>query len=172
MDEFACGDLWPFAAVMMDGTLPTTFDGTHFYAGVANLPVLMVDGAGRRLMAENLPFQSPSIPKLTCTPDGCAWSIWDSAWKEKFPEGGYMVEDYTASNTQEEVDKNVENGITFKFDTIEELCEHCGFDKDIFMATFATTSCARPARISTYKDPLWMNPIDTPPFYASSTARR
>ena len=24
MDEFACGDLWPFAAVMMDGTLPTT----------------------------------------------------------------------------------------------------------------------------------------------------
>ena len=46
MDEFACGDLWPFAAVMMDGTLPTTFDGTHFYAGVANLPVLMVDGAG------------------------------------------------------------------------------------------------------------------------------
>lgn len=169
MDEFACGDLWPFAAVMMDGTLPTTFDGTHFYAGVANLPVLMVDGAGRRLMAENLPFQSPSIPKLTCTPDGCAWSIWDSAWKEKFPEGGYMVEDYTASNTQEEVDKNVANGITFKFDTIEELAEHCGFDKDIFMATFARYNelCAAGEDLDFYKDPLWMNPIDTPPYYAS-----
>ena len=169
MDEFACGDLWPFAAVMMDGTLPTTFDGTHFYAGVANLPVLMVDGAGRRLMAENLPFQSPSIPKLTCTPDGCAWSIWDSAWKEKFPEGGYMVEDYTASNTQEEVDKNVENGITFKFDTIEELCEHCGFDKDIFMATFERYNelCEAGEDLDFYKDPLWMNAIDTPPFYAS-----
>ncbi len=62
-----------------------------------------------------------------------------------------MVEDYTASNTQEEVDKNVENGITFKFDTIEELCEHCGFDKDIFIATFTRYNelCARPARIST-----------------------
>ena len=169
MDEFVCGDLWPFAAVMMDGTLPTTFEGTHFYAGVANLPVLMVDGAGRRLMAENLPFQSPSIPKLTCTPDGCAWSIWDSAWKEKFPEGGYMVEDYTASNTQEEVDKNVENGITFKFDTIEELCEHCGFDKDIFIATFTRYNelCEAGEDLDFYKDPLWMNPIDTPPFYAS-----
>ena len=167
MDEFACGDLWPFAAVMMDGTLPTTFEGTHFYAGVANLPVLMVDGAGRRLMAENLPFQSPSIPKLTCTPDGCAWSIWDSAWKEKFPEGGYMVEDYTASNTQEEVDKNVENGITFKFDTIEELCEHCGFDKDIFIATFTRYNelCALGVDEDMGKAAKWLKPIVTPPFY-------
>ena len=168
MDEFACGDLWPFAAVMTDGTLPK-LDGTHFYAGVANLPVFMVDGAGRRLMAENLPFQSPSIPKLTCTSDGCAWSIWDSAWKEKFPEGGYMVEDYTASNTQEEVDKNVELGVTFKFDTIDELIEHCGFDKDIFTASFNRYNelCAAGEDLDFYKDPLWMTPIDTPPFYAS-----
>lgn len=168
MDEFACGDLWPFAAVMMDGTLPK-LDGTHFYAGVANLPVFMVDGAGRRLMAENLPFQSPSIPKLTCTSDGCAWSIWDSAWKEKFPEGGYMVEDYTASNTQEEVDRNVELGVTFKFDTIDELIEHCGFDKDIFTASFNRYNelCAAGEDLDFYKDPLWMNPIDTPPYYAS-----
>ncbi|MEG0418953.1 FAD-binding protein [Gordonibacter sp.] len=169
MDEFACGDLWPFAAVMMDGTLPTTFDGTHFYAGVANLPMLMVDGAGRRLMAENLPFQSPSIPKLTCTPDGCAWTIWDSAWESKVPQGGYMVEDYTASNTQEEVDKNVANGVTFKFDTIEELGKHCGFDKDIFAASFKRYNdlCAGGKDLDFYKDPLWMTAIDTPPFYAS-----
>lgn len=169
MDEFASGDLWPFAAVMMDGTLPTTFDKTHFYAGVANLPVLMVDGAGRRLAAENLPFQSFSIPKLTCTTDGCAWSVWDSAWAEKFPKGGYMVEDYTASNTQEEVDKNVENGVTFKFDTIEELGEHCGFDAEIFKASFTRYNelCAGGEDLDFYKDPLWMNPIDTPPYYAS-----
>lgn len=169
MDEFACGDLWPFAAVMMDGTLPDTFDGTHFYAGVANLPVLMVDGAGRRLAAENLPFQAFSIPKLTCTSDGCAWSVWDSAWESKFPEGGYMVEDYTTSNTQEEIDKNVENGVTFKFDTIEELADHCGFDKEIFMATFNRYNdlCAQGVDLDFYKDPLWMNAIDTPPYYAS-----
>ena len=169
MDEFACGDLWPFAAVMMDGTLPDTFDGTHFYAGVANLPMLMVDGAGRRLAAENLPFQSFSIPKLTCTSDGCAWTVWDSAWQEKVPEGGYMVEDYTASNTQEEVDKNVANGVTFKFDTIDELIEHCGFDKEIFMATFTRYNelCEGGKDLDFYKDPLWMTAIDTPPYYAS-----
>ncbi|MEG1544551.1 MAG: FAD-binding protein [Tannerellaceae bacterium] len=169
MDEFACGDLWPFAAVMMDGTLPTTFEGKKFYAGVANLPVLMVDGAGRRLAAENLPFQSFSIPKLTCTPDGCAWSVWDSAWKTKFPEGGYMVEDYTTSNTQEEIDKNVANGVTFKFNTIEELVDHCGFDKEIFMATFTRYGelCKLGKDLDFYKDPLWMTTIDTPPYYAS-----
>lgn len=169
MDEFACGDLWPFAAVMMDGTLPTTFEGTRFYAGVANLPVLMVDGTGRRLAAENLPFQSFSIPKLTCTPDGCAWSVWDSAWEEKFPEGGYMIEDYTASNTQEEIDQNVANGVTFKFDTIEELIEHCGFDHEIFMATFDRYNnlCEAGEDLDFYKDPLWMTSIDTPPYYAS-----
>ena len=94
-------------------------------------------------------------------------------WPWPMPEpmtlGGYMVEDYTASNTQEEVDKNVENGITFKFDTIEELCEHCGFDKDIFMATFERYNelCEAGEDLDFYKDPLWMNAIDTPPFYAS-----
>ena len=172
MDEFACGDLWPFAAVMMDGTLPTTLDGTHFYAGVASLPgCLMVDGAGRRLMAENLPFQAPSIPKLTCTSDGCAWSIWDSAWETKFPKDGYMVEDYTCSNTQAEVDKNVENGITFKFDTIDELIEHCGFDKEMFTASFNRYNelCAAGEDLDFYKDPAWMCALDTPPFYASKT---
>ncbi len=172
MDEFACGDLWPFAAVMMDGTLPDFLDGTHFYAGVASLPgCLVVDGAGRRLMAENLPFQAPSIPKLTCTSDGCAWSIWDSAWEAKFPKDGYMVEDYTCSNTQAEVDMNVEKGLTFRFDTIEELIEHCGFDPEIFTAAFNRYNelCAAGEDLDFYKDPVWMCALDTPPFYASKT---
>ena len=170
MDEFACGDLWPFAAVMMDGTLPDFLDGTHFYAGVASVPgVMVVDGAGRRLMAENLPFQSPSIPKLTCTPDGCAWSIWDSAWEEKWPKDGYMVEDYTASNTQKEVDMNVEKGLTFKFDTLDELAEHCGFDKEMFTASINRYNelCELGEDLDFYKDAVWMTGIDTPPYYAS-----
>ncbi len=170
MDEFACGDLWPFAAVMMDGTLPDFLEGTHFYAGVASVPgVMVVDGAGRRLMAENLPFQSPSIPKLTCTPDGCAWSIWDSAWEEKWPKDGYMVEDYTASNTQKEVDMNVEKGLTFKFDTLDELAEHCGFDKEMFTASINRYNelCNLGEDLDFYKDAVWMTGIDTPPYYAS-----
>ena len=170
MDEFACGDLWPFAAVMMDGTLPDFLDGTHFYAGVASVPgVMVVDGAGRRLMAETLPFQSPSIPKLTCTPDGCAWSIWDSAWEEKWPKDGYMVEDYTASNTQKEVDMNVEKGLTFKFDTLDELAEHCGFDKEMFTASINRYNelCELGEDLDFYKDAVWMTGIDTPPYYAS-----
>ena len=159
-----------FAAVMMDGTLPDFLDGTHFYAGVASVPgVMVVDGAGRRLMAENLPFQSPSIPKLTCTPDGCAWSIWDSAWEEKWPKDGYMVEDYTASNTQKEVDMNVEKGLTFKFDTLDELAEHCGFDKEMFTASINRYNelCELGEDLDFYKDAVWMTGIDTPPYYAS-----
>ena len=168
MDEFACGDLWPFAAVMTDGTLPK-LDGTHFYAGVANLPVFMVDGAGRRLMAENLPFQSPSIPKLTCTSDGCAWSIWDSAWKEKFPEGGYMV--VGLHRLQHAGGSGQERGVGRDLQVRHHRRAYRALRirQGHFTASFNRYNelCAAGEDLDFYKDPLWMTPIDTPPFYAS-----
>ncbi|WP_251230899.1 FAD-dependent oxidoreductase [Adlercreutzia aquisgranensis] len=172
MDTAICADMWSFSAIMMDGKLPDFLDGTHFYAGVASLPGnLMVDTTGRRIAAENLPFQAYSVPKLTCTPDGMTWSIWDSAWESKYPKDGYFVEDYCTSNTQEEVDKNVEKGLTFKFDTIEELCRHCSFDEEVFMASFNRYNelCDLGEDLDFYKDPVWMCKLDTPPFYCSKT---
>lgn len=168
MDDFAAGDLWPFVALTPEGDRPESTE-VMSYAAVASLPTLMVDTVGRRLAAENLPFQAFSVPKLTCTSDGLAWSIWDSAWKSKFPEGGYMVADYVSINTEEQVEIDLEAGVTFKFDTIEELGDFCGFDREIFAATFERYSqlCEDGVDLDFYKDSLWMTPIDTPPYYCS-----
>ena len=84
IDDFACGDCFPFVGVTLDNKRPQS-DQTKSYAAVASLPVLMVDCTGRRIAAENLPFQGFSIPKITSTPDGAAFSVWDSAWESKFP---------------------------------------------------------------------------------------
>jgi succinate dehydrogenase/fumarate reductase flavoprotein subunit len=168
MDDFACGDLWPFVGLTPEGVRPESTE-VKSYAAIASLPTLMLDKTGRRIAAENLPFQAFSIPKLTATPDGCAWSIWDSAWQSKFPEGGYMIADYVALNTDEQVEKDIAAGMTFKFDTLDEICDFCGFDKDIFNEQFTRYQdfCAKGEDLDFYKDPAWLTPIDTPPYYVS-----
>ncbi len=150
MDEFACGDLWPFAAVMMDGTLPTTFEGTHFYAGVANLPVLMVDGAGRRLMAENLPFQSPSSRSSPARPTAARGAsgtapgrrsspraaTWWRITRRPTPRKRWTRTWRTASRSSLIPSRSCANtAVSTRTSSLPR--------------SRATTSCARPARIST-----------------------
>lgn len=167
IDDFACGDCFPFVGVTLDNKRPEG-EGSKSYASVASLPVLMVDKTGRRIAAENLPFQGFSIPKITATPDGAAYSIWDSAWTEKFPED-YPRGDYLSLNTPEQVEIDIANGVTYKADTLEELAQIAGFDKDIFLRNVERYNelCAGGEDLDFYKSPVWMTPIDTPPFYVS-----
>lgn len=80
-----------------------------------------------------------------------------------------MIADYVALNTADQVEVDIEAGVTFKFDTIEELGEFCGFDSEIFMPAFERYNqlCADGVDVDFYKDSLWMTPIDTPPYYCS-----
>lgn len=167
MDDFAAGDLFPFVAVDQSGERPVSADAKS-YAAVANLPVLMVDNTGRRLMPEDLPFQACSIPKITATADGSAWSVWDSAWQTKFPEG-YPKGDYLSVNSPEQIEIDIANGVTVKADTIDELVEQMGVDPGIFSEQLERYHgfCAAGKDLDFYKNPLWLTTIDTPPFYAS-----
>lgn len=167
MDDFAAGDLFPFVAVDANGERPTSPD-SRSYAAVANLPVFMVDNTGRRLMPEDLPFQACSVPKITATSDGSAWSVWDSAWQEKFPEG-YPKGDYLSENSPEQIEIDVKNGVTIQADTIEELAEKMGVDSEIFTEQLDRYHgfCEAGKDLDFYKNPLWLTTIDTPPFYAS-----
>lgn len=167
MDDFAAGDLFPFVAVDQNGERPVSADAKS-YAAVANLPVFMVDNTGRRLMPEDLPFQACSIPKITATADGSAWSVWDGAWQTKFPEG-YPKGDYLSVNSPEQVEIDIANGVTVKADTIDELVEQMGVDPDIFNEQLERYHgfCAAGKDLDFYKNPLWLTTIDTPPFYAS-----
>ncbi|PNV67728.1 FAD-dependent oxidoreductase [Enteroscipio rubneri] len=167
MDDFAAGDLFPFVAVDTNGERPEAKDSKS-YAAVANLPVFMVDTTGRRLMPEDLPFQACSIPKITATADGSAWSVWDSAWQAKFPES-YPKGDYLSMNTPEQLEIDIKNGITVQADTLEELVEQMGVDPEIFNEQLERYHgfCAAGKDLDFYKNPLWLTTIDTPPFYAS-----
>ena len=167
IDDFACGDCFPFVGVTLDNKRPQS-DQTKSYAAVASLPVLMVDCTGRRIAAENLPFQGLSIPKITSTPDGAAFSVWDSAWESKFPSD-YPKGDYLSTNTAAQVEIDIEAGTIHKADTLEELAEIVGFDKDIFVANVERYNelCEKGEDLDFYKSPLWMTTIDTPPYYVS-----
>ena len=167
IDDFACGDCFPFVGVTLDNKRPQS-DQTKSYAAVASLPVLMVDCTGRRIAAENLPFQGFSIPKITSTPDGAAFSVWDSAWESKFPSD-YPKGDYLSTNTAAQVEIDIEAGTIHKADTLEELAEIVGFDKDIFIANVERYNelCEKGEDLDFYKSPLWMTTIDTPPYYVS-----
>lgn len=167
IDDFACGDCFPFVGVTLDNKRPQS-DQTKSYAAVASLPVLMVDCTGRRIAAENLPFQGFSIPKITSTPDGAAFSVWDSAWESKFPSD-YPKGDYLSTNTAAQVEIDIEAGTIHKADTLEELAEIVGFDKDIFVANVERYNelCEKGEDLDFYKSPLWMTTIDTPPYYVS-----
>lgn len=167
IDDFACGDCFPFVGVTLDNKRPQS-DQTKSYAAVASLPVLMVDCTGRRIAAENLPFQGFSIPKITSTPDGAAFSVWDSAWESKFPSD-YPKGDYLSTNTAAQMEIDIEAGTIHKADTLEELAEIVGFDKDIFVANVKRYNelCEKGEDLDFYKSPLWMTTIDTPPYYVS-----
>ncbi len=167
MDDFACGDCFPFVGVTLGNERPKS-DKTKSYAAIASLPVLMVDCTGRRIAAENLPFQGFSIPKITSTPDGAAYSVWDSAWESKFPSD-YPREDYLSTNTAEQIEIDIEAGTIQKADTLEQLAEIAGFDKDIFLANVEryNSLCEKGEDLDFYKSPLWMTTIDTPPYYVS-----
>lgn len=171
MDDFAAGDLFPFVAVAPesgdgDAARPK-FEGACSYAAVSSLPVFMVDTTGRRLAAEDLPFQAYSIPKLTATSDGYAWSVWDGAWEKKFPEG-FPRRDYLSNNSQKQMDLEVENGLTLKADTLDELVKKMGVDPEIFKANLARyhALCGQGKDADFYKSAAWLTTIDTPPFYA------
>lgn len=172
MDDFAAGDLFPFVGVYPDSTAGEArrpkFEGANAYAAVSSLPVLMVDTTGRRIAAEDLPFQAYSIPKITATADGYAWSIWDGAWESKFPEG-FPKRDYLSSNTQEQLELEVKEGVTLKTDTIDELIKLIGVDPDIFKANLDRYHelCAAGKDLDFYKSSSWLTTIDTPPFYAT-----
>lgn len=179
MDDTIAGDMFPFTSPVppveinrlgvrpLDNPAFAAVQNIGWRPAVANLPVLMVDGAGHRLAAEDLPFQAYSIPSVS-TYDGKVWSVWDSAWEKKFPTG-FSRGDIMCINTQQQLDLEVEKGITHKFDTIDELIEGVGFDKDVFTQTLKRYHelCAAGEDLDCYKKPEWLTTIDVPPFYAA-----
>jgi succinate dehydrogenase/fumarate reductase flavoprotein subunit len=128
--------------------------------------MLYVDVAGYRYANENLPFQQNAVAAISM-PEGRVWSLWDSEWQTKFP----MIPEKTPAsrNTPEQIEIDLKEGLTVKADTLEALAERIDVPPENLQATVARYNglCAQGHDDDCLKEAMWMQPIDTPPFYAA-----
>lgn len=172
MDEIVAGDVFPGQTITGKYLRPTDdpyyapYQDWWWCPAVASMPMLYVDIAGYRYGNENLPFQQNAVAALSM-PEGRVWSIWDSEWRTKFP----MIPEKTPAslNTPEQVERDVAEGLTFRASTLEELARLIEVPPENLLATVARYNelCAKGHDDDCFKEPLWMQPIDTPPFYAA-----
>ncbi len=171
MDEIVAGDVFPGQTITGRNLHPDD----PFYAlymdwwwcpAVASMPMLYVDIAGYRYGNENLPFQQNAVAVLGL-PEGRAWAVWDGAWQTKFP----MIPEKTPAsrNTAEQLEIDLREGITLRADTLEELATLIDVPAENLLATVARYNelCSTGHDDDCLKESMWMQPVDTPPFYAA-----
>lgn len=138
-------------------------------------PVLWVDESGQRFCDETIRnFQMIGGPQVLTTPTGRAWSIWDSEWETKFPENyqdtpGLKFLPAFSASTQDQIEKEIEEGLIQRYDTLEELAEGCGFDPEILVATIDRYNylVGLGFDLDCFKDAKWLFSVDKPPYYAA-----
>lgn len=144
------------------------------------LPFLRVNSEGKRFANEDDFFDSVSHA-LVYQRDPYCISVFDSNWA-KYAEQFSVYHAYrftpydngalqlmgTAEFTQEMIDDNVNNGITVKADTLEDLADQLGIPKDTFLEEVAHYNelCAKGEDTDFFKPAFRLTPVDTPPFYA------
>lgn len=138
---------------------------------------LLVDRNGERFMNENASrVLGPLVQAMQPGGESCA--LWDSEWFDHFTwyNGAYSWEmrEETVRSKEEMVaiwDKNVEEGKAFKADTLEELIALAELPAET-LATIERYNemCAAGEDTEFYKDPAFMIPIKTPPFYCQKAA--
>lgn len=183
MDEVAWGDAYLGA----DTDLPnpaTEAIAPIYWPCCAVLPMLYVDESGRRKMNEACVPRSLGKPYTALSdyeigdamlwqPHGYMWSLWDSMWQEKLANTSTIsttTSKYPAPeiHSPEALERDVDNGVTVKADTLEELAEKTGLDLDTLSSTIEryNTLCKQGSDDDFYKETIWMTSIDTPPYYA------
>ena len=177
MDDYAGGDLFPMHTATNridmrplpnEDPVTVSVQDITWRPAVANLPGLCVDMSGRRVGTEDMVFQSYSHVILS-TPNGRVYGIFDGAWHDKYQSFGYTERDLMAINTQEEVDREVGEGIIHRYDTLDELVAGEGFDPSVFAETLEVynEACALGEDRMFLKAPKYLASIDTPPFYVA-----
>lgn len=188
MDDYTAGDLFGFQNVLNKnfigpqagepGYVPMmeVLRGTMWAPAVSGYPMLWVDDGGRRFVNEDMNnFQQAGAQMLLTTPTGKAWTIFDSAWESKMPEGwqadcpGGILIGVQSASCQEQIDKEVKEGLIVKANTLEELAKACGFEWDTFNETVTRYNelCAQGYDEDCFKEAKWLTSVDQPPYYAA-----
>ena len=183
MDEVAWGDAYLGA----DTDLPnpaTEAIAPIYWPCCAVLPMLYVDYAGRRKMNEACVPRALGKPYTALSdyeigdamlwqPDGCMWSLWDGAWEKKLANTSTIsttTSKYPAPeiHSPELLQRDLDNGVTIKADSIDELAKLMDVNAETLKSTIARYNelCAKGNDEDFYKEAIWMTSIDTPPYYA------
>ena len=143
---------------------------------------LFVNTDGKRFMNEGTWVQGKSLGIMR-QPNNFAYVVFDKNWMEDnqktLAEGGGMFWDnfhpygaeWSGEVTADRIAGFVEGGdLGWSADTIEELADQLPVldDKQAFIDTIARYNevCASGADTDFYKNPLFLNPVLEPPFYA------
>ena len=156
---------------------PFAFDFDYFHA--ATQPFLKVDSTGKRITNESSPYDF--LIHAAANRGNRAWyDIWDSNWPadiERFHtigcstlikrEGGNLMDPEGIEGTAAIIDDFVARGYIVKANTLEELADAFGFDKETFLATVEQYNGFYDAQFDAQygKEPFRLSEIRTAPFY-------
>ncbi len=196
MESIAWGDSFLTSDVRYNNhTNSTSLADLVYWPAYACLPQLYVNENGKRFINEG-GYKAGENP-LFCdqanemriadglfwqTPNNKAWSIFDDKNESKLDEkaktqenGVLHIGGVTSSwpshgiNNHEKLDRDVQDGITVKADTIEELAVKIHMPVETLKATVSRYNemCQQGHDSDFIKEPIWLNSIDTAPYYAS-----
>ncbi|MCR4752717.1 MAG: FAD-dependent oxidoreductase [Eubacterium sp.] len=144
--------------------------------GAFRAPDLWVNLDGERFFEEatciNSTFTGNAIKRQ---PGGCGISVLDSALVKKYTKKGPAFVDHVHGfrcfdNFDADVEKAISEGYqyVFKADTLEELAEQAGIDKERFLATVEEYNDMCDEHTDSYfeKEGRYLTPIRKGPFYA------
>lgn len=143
--------------------------GWGYSPAVASLPMLYVNKAGNRCMNEEVNlFCMNSGNAFLNQPGGIVWSVWDSRWESKLP-AEHPVAGFFGTNTQQQIEKDLTEGITLKGATIEELATKTNMPAERLQATITRYNelCKAGKDEDYLKSPAWMTSVNMPPYYAA-----
>lgn len=166
--------------VMQDGPFPNALHpqgGSMFHGSF-----MFVNKLGKRYFNEANWVQAKSIQTMK-QPDHIGYSIFDKNFgidnKDSLNYGGGMFWDTMSRSVTQEfnpaeieatVEAEVEKGKTaWKADTLEELAEKVGIEKQAFLAEVENynTMCEAGEDIQFEKESVFLNPVKEGPFYAT-----
>jgi len=144
---------------------------------------LYVDATGKRFMNEDTWIQAKSmrIMRLVEGSNEFAWSIFDSNWpsdvEKSIPIAGGQFWDWMSrpagtewskDSVEDSIEGYIERGLGFKADTLEELAEKIGVDKETFLATVAKYNASYEKGVDEeyHKRAELLSAIKEGPFYA------
>lgn len=137
MGMWAGASIDPAPHTMMMHFDPTWMpEGNAPYSGI---PWLRVNLNGERFGNENLGYQS-HVTQVRYQPEMTAFQIIDKNWDQHAPQGDYKHPNSHSRGTADPVNdwkSALERGAIVEADSIEELAEKCGIDKENLVATVA-----------------------------------